>query len=227
MIVTCPECLTRFSVGTLVINAAGRMVRCGTCSHVWLQGPEESPSREPDADAQAFVEAVDEDGGHRRSGRFGRPPGMARSNGGRGKSIAWAAFASVVAVMIGGGYFAQPSIIGAWPQAERIYALFGLESEPAGSGLDFRNVSWSRTGSAGDAKALVVRGEVANVSDVVRDVPMIRGILFDEKDRRLQHWIFTATERRLLPGEIVGFKTKLDNPVDGAVRLTIAFDTGN
>src|SRR5689334_2839660 len=53
MILTCPQCDTRYQADGSKFPAAGRNVRCAKCGHVWHQlGPEP----EPDPEAELFVE---------------------------------------------------------------------------------------------------------------------------------------------------------------------------
>lgn len=40
MILTCPQCQTRFLVPSTAIRAEGRKVRCAQCKHEWVQFPE-------------------------------------------------------------------------------------------------------------------------------------------------------------------------------------------
>jgi predicted Zn finger-like uncharacterized protein len=48
MILTCPECATRYEIDSAKFPAAGRKVRCKKCSHVWFQ-PGEGGAAEPEA----------------------------------------------------------------------------------------------------------------------------------------------------------------------------------
>ena len=49
MILTCPQCATRYQVDGAKFPGAGRNVRCAKCGHVWHQL---GPCREPDPDAE-------------------------------------------------------------------------------------------------------------------------------------------------------------------------------
>jgi len=125
------------------------------------------------------------------------------------------------------GYTVQPrelreAIVEQWPAAERVYALVGMVEDPA-VGLDLRRVS-SRESTRNGVRVLLIEGEVANVSGKVRDIPRLRGGLYDERDRALKTWSFSAPDPKLLPGETTRFVTELENPPQGAVRLTIVFD---
>ena len=64
MILTCPECTTRYQTDASQFAPDGRKVRCAKCGHVWLQmppAPEPEPgledisaaAPEPEADADA------------------------------------------------------------------------------------------------------------------------------------------------------------------------------
>jgi len=61
MIITCPECETRYTVKAAAFKAPGRKVRCANCGHEWFQTPPEdapkpvdvAPEPEPVAEAPA------------------------------------------------------------------------------------------------------------------------------------------------------------------------------
>lgn len=53
MIISCPECGTRFNIDLSVLGAKGKKVRCRNCSHVWFQpGPEAEEAAPAPAPAQ-------------------------------------------------------------------------------------------------------------------------------------------------------------------------------
>jgi predicted Zn finger-like uncharacterized protein len=62
MIITCPQCATRFSLGQTVIGPQGRKVRCSSCRHIWVQMPlaesEEAPAGEAESETLSFEEAA-------------------------------------------------------------------------------------------------------------------------------------------------------------------------
>jgi len=54
MILTCPNCDTRYSVDGAKFPAAGRTVRCAKCGHSWHQAAE-APEPEQDPLAEAVI----------------------------------------------------------------------------------------------------------------------------------------------------------------------------
>lgn len=214
MIVTCPECSTRYHVEPAALGG-GRMVRCTKCAHTWMMVP-------PDAldDVAAVLSA---EGGLALSTMA---PAAGAGATGRGLAwVLWVVLVVAVAGLIGGGVVWRDDVVRLWPPAQAVYRLAGLKTAPAGVGLTLRNITWKAI-RRGGVTVLAVRGEVSNMSSNVREVPRMRGHLFDDKDRELQRWTFTAPEARLLPGENVVFSTELENPAAGATRLIIVFDGG-
>ena len=58
MIVSCPECSARFVLDATALGGAGRLVRCGKCTHTWHQkqdtaGPDPGPDPGPDGTTAA------------------------------------------------------------------------------------------------------------------------------------------------------------------------------
>ncbi len=47
MIISCPECETKFAIADAVLGERGRKVRCFKCGHAWHQMPENAPPPNP------------------------------------------------------------------------------------------------------------------------------------------------------------------------------------
>jgi predicted Zn finger-like uncharacterized protein len=241
MILSCPDCSTRYRVDPASIGPQGRKVRCSKCGRTWLGKPEAAEAStelapraiaaearvreiEPELHAPARAEAAAARQKARRQRWEGRKPPPARRGGGGWKAaVAWLFLFAVVGAVAAGAYAMRDKIIATWPASARLYAMAGIGPEPFGHGLELRNVT-STEARSGEDRVLEIEGEIANVSDRVRDIPNLRGALFDAQNNELQHWIFSAPESRLLPGEKKTFKTAVRNPKPEATRLTIVFD---
>ena len=214
MIVTCPECSTRYRVEPTALGG-GRKVRCTECAHTWMMVPPDALDDVAAAESAAHEPALSTIAPAAGAGATGR--GLAW--------VLWVVLVVAVAGLIGGGVVWRDDVVRLWPPAQAIYRLAGLKTAPSGVGLALRNITWKAT-RRGRITVLAVTGEVSNMSGSVREVPRMRGHLFDDKDRELQRWTFGAPEGRLLPGENVVFSTELENPAAGATRLIIVFDDG-
>ncbi len=222
MILSCPSCSTRYLVDPRALGSVGRRVRCAKCLYTWLQAP---PADMPKSLEPPLVEPRPIPPGSNLPALAGRAPR-------RGVALGWVALVAVVVAVIGGGAYFRNEIVAAWPATARLYAAIGQKPELPGAGREFpgaglelRNVSLTRSGDEG-SPVFVIVGEVANVTDQVRDVPLLRGALVGSDERELQYWTFSAARSRLLPGEVIDFRTELANPAPEAVGLSVTFTQG-
>ena len=214
MILTCPSCTTRYLVDPAKLGADGRLVRCGKCSHTWHQTPPRDAPRQIDPIPVSIEPRPIPPGSNLPAFR---PQPKKRSSAG-----AWVVLVLVVAAIIGGGILARTQIVALWPPAAKIYRLFEARARQPGDGLELRDITSRRTVENG-VQILVVEGEVANVSKKVQVVPVLRGALRDSQQHDVQHWTFSASEPKLLPGEVAKFSTTLTNPSDEATDLSVDF----
>jgi len=236
MIVTCPACSVRYLVDPGALGAKGRTVRCARCSHTWHQeapadarpiviaatavAPEPAPQpgdspRVPQAEPAQVP----------RSEERIRLPAVARPKRPWGPAIAWASAAAIVAGLGWLTVTERNVVVGLVPQAARLYALMGLDLDAAGLGLEFRNVTTSRDMENG-LPALVIDGQVTNVSKVPRTVPKLVAVLRDRSEHELQDWSFTTATNKLGPGESVPFHTSITQPAEEAAGVVVTFAAG-
>ncbi|MDJ0946097.1 MAG: DUF3426 domain-containing protein [Kiloniellales bacterium] len=145
-----------------------------------------------------------------------------RGSGGRGRLVAWGAFAAVVVILVGALWLGREAIVVALPEAARFYELFGIGAEAPGQGLALQDVTSVRRTFDGQRR-LIIEGVVANVSESERPVPTLRASLHDASGQELAAWYFSTDVKNLSPGERTTFSTLAQSPPDGATELTINF----
>jgi predicted Zn finger-like uncharacterized protein len=219
MIVICPACSTRYLVDPRAIGEAGRKVRCARCAQTWLQKP---ASRIPPIGLAAAVSSAP--AGRSDSHRV-QLPALPPPPRNRWLMAGWAGLAACVLLVGAGAVAGRDWVVARMPAAERLYGAVGLAAAAPGSGLEFRRIEPSRTTEEGQP-ALVIEGELANVSGGVRDVPKLRAILRDKADRELQSWSFAPPRGQLAPGESLTFRTSIVRPSDGTAGIVVTFDAG-
>ncbi len=242
MILECTSCATRFLVPDAALQGGGRKVRCGGCGHVWFQEPPQNEATaasidddqaagdpmaasaaaampaasaaSPDGeagDAQAAALAAEATARLPAVHRFG-PPGW----------VPWAA-AAMLLLMVGAVlYAARTTIVEQWPTTRRVYAAVGLMSANPWAGLEIRELrsTWRDTP---DGTILVIEGDLINIGEGGRDAPHIRVALHSANDQELASWTFRATDRRILPNEIVSFQTTVPAPPPAASDAFLTF----
>ncbi|MDB5410371.1 MAG: hypothetical protein JWL84_5283 [Rhodospirillales bacterium] len=139
----------------------------------------------------------------------------------------WAAIAGItlLAVVVAAsvaGLIARDQVMAAWPGSMQVFAMIGLPPSSPYVGLVIRKPVTKR-GTENGVAALIIDGEVANVSAIVRDVPRLTATLRDSNGKDLESWDFAAAETRLPPGGTAVYHTAIPQPSAAAVRAVIGF----
>ncbi len=231
MIVTCPSCGVRYIVDARALGAKGRMVRCARCAHSWHEDP--PPPEELDAAAAAAELAkpappplqpppparVPPLTAEQRVQLPALPPPRRRWGAG-------AAWALALLVLVAGLAYAavvdRDRVVGFVPKAAGIYASLGLQIGQNGLGLELRNLTTNREMENG-LPALVIGGEVRNVSGGARTVPKLVVILRDRGEHDLQNQTIDAPVDHLLPGESAPFHAVINQPAEAASDIIVQF----
>ncbi|HEX6145049.1 MAG TPA: DUF3426 domain-containing protein [Geminicoccaceae bacterium] len=211
MILTCPDCSTRYHVDTASLGPQGRAVRCANCGSRWTaRPPDDTPH------VVGFLPATSPKP-HRRPGSRADAPPAAGSN----SLVGWL-LAMLVVLVAAGAVIGRNEIVAAFPASAGVYQKLGL---PVTMKLDlqFENVTSERISERG-ISILVVEGEVVNRSDQVREVPPVRITLLDDGGRQLQHELFEAEDTRLEPDARTAFTARVVNPTEQARNFSITFN---
>jgi predicted Zn finger-like uncharacterized protein len=212
MILTCPECSTRYHVDPASVGASGRTVRCATCSHRWLA--------EPPADAPKTIEL-----GPAAPAAMPRMSPVVTPDQARGRgsaSLAGWLVGVLVVLVVASAVIGRNEIVAGFPASTAVYQKLGLSVTPQ-LGLHFEGVVSKRLKEGGVA-VLVVEGAIVNLSEQQRPVPPIRVTLLDGGGRRLQQELFRAKETQLDAGGKTRFSGRLVNPAEQARNFSVTFE---
>jgi predicted Zn finger-like uncharacterized protein len=230
MILTCPDCASRYVVDDARIGPKGRTVRCAACGVSWRAEPPaaalgESPLELSLAPAAArFPEAPAES----------RPPPLPKrlraqaeekrkSREAVAVGVAWAGLgAGFVALMLGAVLF-RVDVVRLWPQAAGAYAFARMPVNP--TGLAIEGVQGQPNLIAGHA-ALSVTAVERNVETEPRASMPLRVVLYDKGGKRLTSMVAAPPPRLVAPGDARPFAVNfIDPPAESAsVVVEFAFD---
>ncbi len=240
MILTCPQCQTRYQADATRFPAAGRDVRCAKCGHVWRQMPPQ-PEPEPDlgvvepVEQQQPPEPTPQPQAFAPPEQIRRPPPIherepvqqaepVRPREGWRARLAqaggWAALGIVILVLGWVAIFFRRDIATLWPQSASLYRAVGLSVNA--SGIQFVGVANKLVIEDG-AHVLVVSGKLVNTSAHEIPVPQIRIGLQDAQKRELYHWPVIPSVPTLKPGQSAPFLTRLANPPGAVHDVEVTF----
>ena len=235
MILTCPQCATRYQTDAAAFPPAGRKVRCAKCGHVWHQeGAPREAEAEPEIEiippapppgpnaalrASAFAPAAVTTSAIAEPTKT-KTPGLERYATAGG----WLTLALVIFVIGWAAVTFRQNVATLWPQSASLYATLGLDVNARG--IAFDGVAY-RHETEDNQSVLAVTGRIVNISSRELPVPSVRVTLTGGDARELYHWNFKPDVATLAPGKSENFTTRLSSPPAAARHLELHFsDSG-
>lgn len=237
MILTCPECATRYLTKENAIGPNGRTVRCAKCDTTWFVASEadelslqdnQSPVEEIVPETKIGVA----DGF--RSGSMAAAPSAPgahvvmrdkvdkerRRRRLTSVGLIWAVplFLLFVASIL--GYVFRQNIVNGIPQMATLYKTIGVDVKL--SGLNIEDPT-TRSALVDGKPVLVINGAVKNITSKDQDVPMVELSLHSQDGEPLVTWLVDVNKERLSKNERVTFVSEYPNPPVDAVKLRYRF----
>jgi predicted Zn finger-like uncharacterized protein len=236
MILTCPQCATRYQTDVAQFGAAGRKVRCAKCGHVWHQTPELPAEPEP-----AFTPIEDVQPappGPAQHAAFAPPDAPSPPLPAAAASVAvehasrasagiahrvrngaqWAVLAAFVFTIGWSAVRFRKEIAILWPQTATFYKAIGKPVNT--TGLTVKNLTYRNETDDG-RQVLAIAGRVVNLTTHKLAVPPIRVTLTDNDRRVLYDRSFSASVATLAAGGSVAFMTRLASPPSSTSGLQV------
>ncbi|HEX3942847.1 MAG TPA: DUF3426 domain-containing protein [Rhizomicrobium sp.] len=209
MIVTCPQCATRYRIAENKFPPGGKTVRCTKCGRSWVQQPSDDDQLTEGAiDAQA-------DEGAGSLAKTVRPKGQRLA-----VVTAFLGLVGVAALIVWGLLYYRDLVASIWPQSAALYRAVGVP--PQSKGVLLTDVTYHRDTEAG-LPVLTIRGTAVNTTLKEMTVPQIKVTLSDSGGRSVDHWVFSTTVNRLSPGQKAEFVTRRIDPPATARRFQVSF----
>lgn len=249
MILTCPECASRYFVDDSKVGPEGRVVRCAACGHRWTARNEEaatdlfedseSPSLASRSDPEAApasageppeTEAVEEPPVSALPGEELPKVFRARADAQRRlreatvTGVIWAGVAAVMAALVIGALIFRIDIVRILPGTAGAYAAVGLPVNTVGLVIDRGSIKAQPLMKDGHA-AVTVTGAIRNITEHPVVAPALRVELLNGEGKRVSGQLAAARDAKIPPGEVRHFSVTFLDPPRTAKDLQIGFAT--
>ena len=242
MIVSCPECDSKFRIASEALGDTGRKVRCKSCRHTWFQTPDvemeinppevkleedeitpdipeeivQPPLEQNDSDNDDFIEPG--------KIRPKRPRGFSseeKKKKGKGLLVGWVLF-FVLAGGLGYAFWNERVlVVTTLPQSMKLYDFLELQVFLPGEGLVIENQKFER-GTKDGKKLIVVTGEIVNITDEKVVVPKLIGSLRAKSGEALSRKTISPAVEYLGPKGKTNFLIELISTPD-AIQADVNF----
>lgn len=231
MILTCPNCATRYSTTAEAIGANGRTVRCSNCEKTWfvtmepdildLKQQEKEEQRINDAPKESARSEVESSGFGLQTqpvtGAHVQIRDMAdqrrRNRSLMGVSMIWFVTIAILAMGILYAFLNRQAIVERYNASASIYKALGINVKSIG--LEFEDPTIRRLPIDG-VETLVINGHIVNISDETRPIPMLELSILNKANEKLASWVIDPPQAEIEAGGRIAYTSEYQNPpVDG------------
>ena len=223
MILTCPECSTRYVVDPAAIGASGRTVRCSRCEHSWAEPPPEDLPPPESSRPPPPPPPLSADRRSRPRPKGTNLPALPTQKTSKAPAILWTLVVLVFVGGIGAARYYSQFIMERVPQTEAVFAAIGFGPEAPGAGLQLQVSKPVFTKRAGKT-VVTIKGFVVNISDKARVVPEMILKVHDKNKNVILEKRFPPSSPKLLIKERISFSTELVDPPEAATGLDVTFN---
>jgi len=225
MILTCPDCATRYSTSAQAIGPNGRKVKCSNCETTWFVSAEpDIMLLQDEENAQRVIQETppEERFDSQNEVGFGAKPvtgahvqirDMAdqrrRNQRLMGISALW--FGTFGILFLGAllAYMFRQPIVERFPASASIYSAFNIDVKV--NGLNFEDPK-TRTVVLNGTPTFIVNGHIQNVSSEAREIPLIELSLVNASSETLASWVVQPSQPKLAAGERMEYVSEYPNP---------------
>lgn len=232
MILTCPECATRYFVPDDKVGPDGRTVKCSSCGNRWTAHGEPALELFVDAHEGATVRepvevAIDEPPVSALPGE--ELPKVFRQKADTDRKVreavttgvVWAGMAVALVGLVASAIVFRVHVVQLWPGSAAAYAGVGLPVNRLGLTIeDVRAEAALQDGHA----ALAVTGVIRNVEDQPAAAPPLRVSLINKAGKVVAVKLAAPADPLIPPGGVRHFVVTLLDPPTTASDLEVAFD---
>lgn len=235
MILTCPQCETRYTLPASALVPDGKRVRCSQCKDTWFQLPDpeelvEKKNIEIDfADVPEAVKPEDKPPGKSEARLLYQTPRVTKQAKALPASGGYVVAVCTFVLIFAGLYMMREGVAHAWPPAALLYEKLGVPVTVGPHGLDFFDVTVKAAPADGnDGEFINIAGRIVNATPEPQAIPYVGAILRDSSGKALQASVIEPAPRFIPPGEGANFSASYHMKEKGTdnVRLRVLSGDG-
>jgi predicted Zn finger-like uncharacterized protein len=250
MILTCPQCGSRFSLDAALLAPNGRKVRCAACKHTWHQLPDpaelgETLPADTDEEIDADFARLEAQAGAGRPPRFQeedipralRPdaedrspaePSARAANGKRRRQILSGVLGALAVLVPAGVLFLtlQSTLVSVWPASYALYEALGIARPVPGEGLIFEKMKADLRKTLEGKTVLHIEGQIINLKKEAQTVPMIEATLKGETGELFSRWLIAPPEGEVKGENSMPFSAETAFKDEKAISVNLRFLAG-
>lgn len=202
MILTCPNCGSRFELAAELLAPKGKKVKCSSCAHTWHQLPDpaelqgEDDEENVDDDFAALVKHAEKQPAAGEDIPQGvKPDPKAKddldfkaSTRPLAKLTGIAAGIIIWALVFFWALTNKNQLIQDWPASAWAYELAGIKADIPGEGLVFDKLQAVTGRDEQGQKIIQISGTIINLKREDKTVPLMEASLRDENAQTLGTW---------------------------------------
>jgi predicted Zn finger-like uncharacterized protein len=229
MILTCPDCATRYFVDDRRLGPLGRTVRCASCGSKWHAEADQAPLELSSSPEEGAIARADEPLSFKAVDPQDLPapelPKAFRAKAEQRRRVrraaatgaVWTGLACGFAALLFAAWVFRVDVVRVFPRAAAAYALVRVNA----TGLQFEGVNAAP--SVLDPASVVVQGRVRNVVSMAAPVPLIRVALVDKRGYKLKTEIIKLAHPWIAPNDTQSFRAVLPDPKTAAADVDVSF----
>ena len=228
MILTCPECASRYVVDDARIPPQGRTVRCANCGGSWRATPSVETPLELEPVAAAPAPSLEAEEAIERPAAASLPKTIRAKTAERTrtrKAVAagavWGALGAMLVAILAGAALFRVEVVRLWPRTAGAYAKVGMPVNP--TGLAPENVQ-AAPGLKNGHAAVIVTGLIRNVETRAQEPVPLRVALLDKHGKTLVAQVASVEPGALQPGQTRPFTIAFLDPPSASADVQVEFE---